>query len=586
MKRRFQVILAASEVCALAVAAAALVFGRRRRAAEQRLTRALAAAHESAAILTAVSDATTDAIFVKDRRGHMLIANPATLRAIGKDASAVIGRTDAEFLGPEHGAPLMENDRRVLRTGRPEMFEESPAPGVTFLSNKTPYRDERGNVVGIIGIARDVTAQKQMEAERADLLAREQRARAEAEATNRAKDDFLATLSHELRTPLNAILGWVRLLRSGSLDEPTARRALAIIDRNVQTQTQLITDLLDVSRIISGKMRLDVRPVDFARVVHAAVDAIRPAAQAASVEIMVDVAESWILGDATRLQQVVSNLLSNAVKFTPSGGHVRVHLSRFAERVELVVSDTGKGIDPAFLPKIFDRFRQADASTTRQYSGLGLGLAIVRHLVELHGGIVTARSEGEGKGTDMRVSLPIGEVPAVVEPEPITRRDVGEHPVHRLVGVKVLVVDDNADTCDLLSTLLNAEGADAAVAYSGLEALATFDRADPDVVSCDLAMPGMSGHEVVRRLRERAHEAGGVIPAIALTAYARLDDQQEAIAAGFSAYLCKPTSPSELVATIRSLLPPPEHARSRSVPARPGRAAVNGEPRAAARECR
>jgi PAS domain S-box-containing protein len=662
------------------------------RASEERLNLALgmakkaeAAARDSAAILTAVSEATTDPIFVKDRQGRMLVANPATLRALGKDASDVIGKTDIECIGPERGRTLMENDRQVMETGRAEIFEEFPAPGMTFLANKTPYRDEHGNVIGIIGIARDVTEQKRIEAEhealrrqletvtsnatlalfmadaaqrctfmnpaaeqmigytlaelrdrpfhetihhtrpdgspypvsacpigqavargeprrgeevfvhrdgrfipiayaasplrqdgrivgvvlevrdvtaekraeaeRADLLGREQRAREEAEAATRAKDDFLATLSHELRTPLNAMLGWIRLLQRGSLDDGTSRRALDIIARNVETQTQLITDLLDVSRIVSGKMALERQPVDVARVVNAAVDAIAPAADVKGISIVVDLAKGCtVLGDATRLQQVVWNLLSNAVKFTPPGGHVRVDLTRSSRALHLVVSDTGQGIDADFLPRIFDRFRQADSGQTREHTGLGLGLAIVRHLVELHGGTVSAQSGGVGAGTQMSVDLPADESGTLCERDAATGRDWLGGRSGCLTGVKIMVVDDNVDTLDLLTTILTSEGAVVSRASSGPEALEKFQTLGPDLLISDIGMPGMTGYDLVRRLRQRSRDDGGDVPAVALTAYARLDDREEALAAGFHAYLCKPATPLDLVATILPLL--------------------------------
>ncbi len=655
--------------------------------------KAEAAARESAALFAAVSEATSDAIFVKDRQGRVLLANPAMLRVLGKEADAVVGKTAVEFIGAERGRPMMQNDQRVMEADRAELFEESPVPGVTFLANKAPYRDAHGNVVGVIGIARDVTEQKRIEAEhealrheleavtgnatlalfmadesrrctymnpaaeqmtgftlaelrerrfheaihhtrpdgrpyaasecpiaqtvlrgepyrgedffihrdghffpvayaasplrregrvvgvvlevrdvtaekaaeaeRADLLVREQRAREEAEAANRAKDEFLATLSHELRTPLNAMLGWIRLLRSGSLDDATSRRALQVIERNVEAQTQLITDLLDVSRIVSGKLALELHPLDLARVVGASLDAVRPAAEAKDLKTDVDLAEGCrVLGDATRLQQVVWNLLSNAVKFTPVGGRIGIRLARTGRAVQLVVSDTGKGIEPEFLPLIFDRFRQADSSSTRAHAGLGLGLAIVRHLVELHGGTVAAQSGGPGSGTEMTVELPAEQSVAVDEPQgPAPERWGDDRPARSLDGVKVLVVDDNADTCDLLATIFTGEGAVTSAALSAREALERFDRFRPDVLVSDIAMPGMSGYDLVRRLRQRARAEGGAVPAVALTAYARLADRDRALAAGFQAYLCKPANPAELVTTVLQLL-----GRQRDVP--------------------
>jgi signal transduction histidine kinase/CheY-like chemotaxis protein len=384
------------------------------------------------------------------------------------------------------------------------------------------------------------------EEERERLLASERAARADAEAANRIKDEFLATVSHELRTPLNAVLGWTRMLRAGGLDAELAERALETIERNADAQARLIDDLLDVSRIISGKVRLEMMPVDPASFVEAAVVAHLPAAEAKGVRVEASAVPGAgvVRGDPERLQQVVWNLVSNAIKFTPRGGRVEVRVARADARVEITVADTGKGIAPEFLPHVFDRFRQADATTTRRHRGLGLGLAIVRHLVELHGGEVRAESEGEGRGATFTVELPAqilaGPAPRAPAPPPAARLD----------GVRVLVVDDEADALGMLRVALEQLGAEVETAASAAEALDAFARRAPDVLVSDIGMPDVDGYELARRVRELPGERGGRVPAVALTAYARAEDRGLAKAAGYDAHVPKPVSAAELAVVI------------------------------------
>jgi signal transduction histidine kinase/ActR/RegA family two-component response regulator len=400
--------------------------------------------------------------------------------------------------------------------------------------------------------------------EREQLLVSEQAARLHAESNNRLKDEFLATISHELRTPLTAIIGWTQLLRRGIPDNKVAERALEVIERNGHAQLHLIEDLLDVSRIISGKLLLDVRAVDPASVIVAALDAVRPAAEAKGIELRaaLDPAAGSVAGDAERLQQVVWNLVNNAVKFTPAGGRVEVRLARAGAGIEIAVADTGAGIAPAFLPHVFDRFRQADAATTRAHGGLGLGLAIVRQLVELHGGTVAVDSEGEGRGATFTVTLPHAPATtATVQPAAITtQRDAQQVNAPddtpdrvALDGVRVLVVDDEADARELFARTLSESGAKVLTAASTTEALAIIERERPDVMLADIGMPGEDGYALIAKVRALAPERGGRTPAAALTAYARAEDRMRALRAGFQTHLTKPVKSSELLTVTANL---------------------------------
>jgi PAS domain S-box-containing protein len=398
------------------------------------------------------------------------------------------------------------------------------------------------------------------EEERERLLRNEQIAREEAEQANRLKDEFLATISHELRTPLNAILGWSQMLQNSNLDEAGAKRALETIERNARAQNQLIEDLLDVSRIITGKLRLDVRAVDLPGVIMAAVDAARPAAEAKNIRLqtLLDPQASAISGDPDRLQQVVWNLLSNAIKFTPKNGRVQVRLERVNSHVEIVVSDTGQGIEPEFLPFVFERFRQSDGSTTRQHGGLGLGLAIVRQLVEIHGGTVSVDSAGAGQGATFIVSLPLlpvrreppGDMPRV---HPAAQNNLLPDCPPELSGLRVLLVDDEADSRDLLNFVLELCGAQVETAGSVAEALEIIRRESFDVIISDIGMPDEDGYDLIGRIRELPDEQGGNTPAIALTAYARAEDRVRALRSGFQLHIAKPVESPELIAAVANL---------------------------------
>jgi signal transduction histidine kinase/ActR/RegA family two-component response regulator len=412
----------------------------------------------------------------------------------------------------------------------------------------------------IAALSKEVIERKKAEQHRDELLASERAARLEAERNSRMKDEFLATLSHELRTPLNAILGWTQLLRNGKeAQDRDTREGLSVIERNARAQRQLIEDLLDMSRIISGKVRLDVQRVHLASVIEAAVESVQPAAEAKGIRIQqaIDPIAAPVKGDPSRLQQIVWNLLSNAVKFTPKGGRVQVFLERVNSHLEIVVSDTGEGIRPEFLPHVFDRFRQADGSTTRQYGGLGLGLSIVKHLAELHGGAVRAKSPGEGKGATFVVVLPLLVMHDAEE-------EVGVHPQSRadgddvcevaaLGGVKVLVVDDEPDARDLVKRFLELCKAEVMTAGSAEEAMQFLRDFKPDVIVSDIGMPLKDGYQFIREVRQLGAGDGGRIPAIALTAFARSEDRTRSLLAGYQVHLSKPIESPELVAAVASL---------------------------------
>lgn len=439
----------------------------------------------------------------------------------------------------------------------------------TVYGSVAPLFDDEGQVRGVLAAYLDFTERKRIEEEREQLLAREQRLRNEAQKANRLKDEFLAIVSHELRNPLNAMSGWIYLLRTGNLDEATSTRALDIVGRNVKAQEKLIDDILDVSRIITGKLRLDLRRVEPASVIEAAIDAVRPAASAKEIQIHTALdSPNPIVGDPVRLQQIVWNLLSNAVKFTPQGGRVQIRLRHLAASIQITVSDTGRGISREFLPYIFDRFTQAEMATTRSNMGLGLGLAIVRHLVEMHGGTVEGASSGEGQGSTFTVTLPIRAVyQESVDPPretPTTSAaDALIHPASFLLdGLRVLVVDDEDDARDMLAIILKQHGAQTESCASAAEALERLQDWKPDVLICDIGMPGEDGYSLIRKVRALDPERGGQTPAIALTAYATQEDRVRALDMGFQMHIAKPVESYELALAVASFIP---HGKTQSV---------------------
>ncbi len=446
--------------------------------------------------------------------------------------------------------PLHKNGRfaacMAVHQREPRVWTSDEIELVAFVANRFWESIERARIVNSLH----------------ESLSREQQARHAAEHANKIKDEFLATISHELRTPLNAILGWTSLLRSGMNPEASAR-AIETVERNARAQAQLIDDLLDISRIISGKLRLDVTKVELERLIHAAVETVRPAAEAKSIrlQVLIDPNAGPVSGDAGRLQQVFWNLLSNAVKFTPKSGRVQISIERVNSHVEISVTDTGNGIAPEFIPYVFDRFRQADQATTRTQGGLGLGLSIVRQIVEMHGGTVSVESDGEGKGSTFSVVLP--RLAAI--PRHRNIEEEREHPrvskddfvsidcAPELDGLKVLVVDDEADARDLLQEVLEMCGSEVVTTSTAAEALETLRNGKFDVLVSDIGMPGEDGYSLIEKVRLLSDAEGGRTPAIALTAYARVEDRIRALKAGFQAHLPKPVEPVELAAVVASL---------------------------------
>jgi len=439
----------------------------------------------------------------------------------------------------------------------------------------------------------EIAERKRAQEEREQLFISEQKARERAEAANRAKDEFLATVSHELRTPLTSILGWARLLRSNEIDQPSFARGLDTIERNAKSQAKIIEDILDVSRIISGKLRIEVRALDLVPIIEMAVDAVRPAADAKAIQIKVslDPAVGPLRGDPNRLQQVAWNLLSNAVKFTPNGGEIHVHLKHGDQGAQIVVADNGSGISPDFLPFVFDRFSQAEGHITRRHGGLGLGLAIVRHLVEMHGGTINVESPGEGQGATFTVELPFTSADSldhdpVETHDPVEAHDsvesrpekqaaeagpglVSEQPgtpaegCRNLDNLRIMVVDDDPDTLQVLAMALTQAGASVKACSSATEAFDTLGTWSADLLVSDLGMPGEDGYSLIRRVRALEPEMGRTVPAIALTAFASLADRARALSEGFQMHVSKPVEPVRLISAIAQLcnksgFPPPQ----------------------------
>src|SRR5687767_896375 len=534
----------------------------------------------NAAVLHWMHDLAAQGIVTTDFELNVVEWNQWMEEHTGKRAHDVIGNNLLELF-PElterrldrHYKWALEGQVRVLSQGlhgyliaMPAVSGEHGTAQMQQAVRISPLSHE-GRVIGTLTIIEDVTERVAREAElqaqieeRSRLLSSEKLARNEAERANRLKDEFLATISHELRNPLNAILGWAHMMRLGTLTPANTERAVETIYRNAQSQAQLVADLLDVSRIISGKLSLDVRTVDLISIVNAAVDSIRPSVEAKSIRLqtMLDPAAGPISGDANRLQQVVWNLLTNAVKFTPTGGHVEVKLQRIESHVEIVVSDSGVGISKEFLPYVFDRFRQADASTTRIHGGLGLGLSIVRQLVDLHGGTVSVSSEGEGKGATFTITLPfIAVVSNQNEPDTVDPVQSDESKsfegLPSLEGLKILVVDDEADTRELIREVLKECGSEVITSGSAAEALVALEQHKPDILISDLGMPDEDGYSLISKIRALPDDRGGQIPAAALTAYARAEDRMRVLRAGFQFHLPKPVDSAELVTVVASL---------------------------------
>lgn len=500
--------------------------------------------------LAAIIQSSDDAIVSKDLNGIITSWNPAAERMFGYSPDEAVGNSILIIIPHDRRGEEAEVIASVSRGEVVDHYETvRQRKDGTFIDislTVSPVRDSTGKIVGASKVARDITDRKRLiEAEHAQLV-RERSFQTEA---NRIKDQFLATLSHELRTPLNAIVGWSEMLLGGNLTDQETALGLRTIDRNARAQVQLVDDLLDVSRIVSGKMRLQLIPVDLVEVAKAAMDVVRPAATAKKIKLTGEWKSNvFVQGDPDRLQQVAWNLLSNAVKFTPARGRVTVIVEADDDTTgRLIVEDSGAGIRAQFLPHVFDRFKQEDGSLTRSHGGLGLGLAIVRHIVELHGGTVAVESAGENKGATFAVELP--SVSAQRQPGTAWEEGTGED---RLDGVRVLVTDDQPDDRELLGMILGRQGAEVRLVSSGAEAMEVLESWKPDVLVSDVAMPGEDGYTLIEKVRDFPDHAVAGIPAIAVTAHALLEDRRRALEAGFQYHIAKPIDRMRLIDAVAS----------------------------------
>ena len=503
-------------------------------------------------LYTAIVDSSEDAIVSKNLRSIVMSWNKGAERTFGYSAEEMIGRSIIQLLPPERIEEEAHILARLQRGERVEHYEtvrrRKDGSLIDVSLTISPIRDATGVIVGASKIARDITEQKA-------ALRKLAEAHEELKRADRLKAEFLATLSHELRTPLNSILGWVQILKNGATSDDLAQ-GIPIIERNVRAQAQLIDDLLDMSRIEAGKVSLDIQPLDLAEIVNASIETIRPAAQGKEIRLTTAFSsiDGIVIGDRNRLQQILWNLLINAVKFTPKGGRIHVVIERSNSHIEISVTDSGQGIAPEFLGQVFDRFRQADSSTTRKHGGLGLGLSIVKHLTELHGGNVRAMSGGTGLGATFTISLPLQSVryqPEALDAIQRTKAVDGAATDAELKGIRVLVVDDEADSAGIVKRILGRSGAEVRTATSMEEALAEFARFAPQVVLSDIGMPGHDGYELIARLR--ALPGGRTVPAVALTALARSEDRTRALRAGFQLHVPKPVDSAELIAVVQNL---------------------------------
>ncbi|HEX5707991.1 MAG TPA: ATP-binding protein, partial [Pyrinomonadaceae bacterium] len=520
-------------------------------------------AEEAKFLMAAIVESSEDSIISIDLNKTITTWNKGAERLYGYPADEALGKPLTMLTLPRDLEEVLSNVDKIRHGETVEPFEtkrrQKDGPHLHLAVVLSPVKDALGRVIGVSTVARDITERKRAEAEREQLLSRAQAAQEDAEWANRTKDEFLATLSHELRTPLTAIVGWSEMLGNSQLDPLTSLHAVEVIRRNAQMQVQMVDDLLDVSRIITGKLRLSVQPVDLGTIIIAAVDGLRPAAEARGIrfQLQLDSPAGQVSGDPDRLQQVTWNLISNAIKFTPKGGRVVVRLERVDSHLEVTVSDTGQGIAQEFLPHVFERFRQADATSTRVHSGLGLGLAIVRQLVELHGGTVRVESDGEGLGSTFTVSLPLAAVRGETkDSEGSPRQAFTTHEFAcppQLGDLRVLVVDDETDTLEVLQVILEGCGARVRTANSAAAAMEALAEEAFDVLICDIGMPEEDGYSLISKVRALEEGRGGRIPAAALTAYASENDRIRALNSGFQIHVPKPVSPNELVAVVANL---------------------------------
>ncbi len=509
-----------------------------------------------------IVETASEGIWIIDGQARTTFVNPRLAEMFGYAQDEMLGREPYEFTFEEEQQAARERiSNRMSGDKRPLDFRYRRKDGSELLATVSTsiLSGTKGEFVGLLSLVTDNTERKRAEAERAELLEREQRLRELAETANRLKDEFLTTISHELRTPLNAIIGWTDMLGRGQFDPSIVAHATEVIHRNARAQAQLVEDMLDVSRIISGKFQLDVRHVELMPIVDATIDVVRPMAEAKHIKIEkeFDVSTGEVSGDATRLQQIMWNLLSNAIKFTPEGGLVKVRVGQVNSQAEITVTDTGQGISAEFLPYVFERFRQADSSYTRKHSGLGLGLAIVRHLVELHGGTVAAESAGEGQGSSFTIRIPLAVINAASKSAEVAFQNresvVSESRLTLLEGLRILIVDDHRDTLEGLAAVLEMSKAEVRATSSAAEALEALRAWRPDVIVSDIGMPEEDGYSLIRKVRNMRPEEGGTTLAIALTGYASSEEVERASSAGFQVHLPKPAEPSILVNTIAQL---------------------------------
>ncbi|WP_442947790.1 response regulator [Nostoc sp.] len=505
-----------------------------------------------------IVDTSYEGIWMIDSQSRTEFVNQRFCEMLGYAAEEMLGRSMFDFIAQADG--IAEETLKWLKREESDLKEgqlrcKDGSYIWTLISARAIF-SEQNEFLGAIAMLTDISDRKRTESERDRLFQLEQTARAEAEAANRIKDEFLAVLSHELRSPLNPILGWAKLLQSRKFDETALKKALETIERNAKLQAELIEDLLDVSRILQGKLNLKMIPVNLPSTIQAAMETVRLAAEAKTIQIetMLD-PKGKVLGDSARLQQVFWNLLSNAVKFTPIGGKVNVQLECIDAQAQITVSDTGKGIHSDFLLYVFDYFRQGDSTTTRKFGGLGLGLAIARHLVEMHGGTISAESLGEEQGAIFTIKLPLLKDSVAIEDDPNADSSTTIFASSPLMGVQVLVVDDNTDSRNFFSFVLEEFGAIVTAVGSADQALQALAQSKPDILLSDIGMPEMNGYMLMQQVRNLEAEVGGKqIPAIALTAYAGEINQQQALKAGFQQHIVKPVAPEELLMAISNLV--------------------------------
>jgi PAS domain S-box-containing protein len=512
------------------------------------------------------------AILMLDFEGRVISWNSGAERITGYKEHEILGSDLSVFFTPEEiekGTPQRALEVATAEGRCEEEGERVREDGSCYWASAitTALWDESGRLRGFAKVIHDITRRKQAEEERERLLSQEKAAREEAESAGRLKDEFLATLSHELRTPLTAILGWARLGSDGSVPDHQSRQAMKVIAENARAQARLIDDILDMSRIVTGRLELDTQPVEVERVFQSVVDVVRPSAELKRLTLNVEdnAQGDVVLGDAGRLRQAIWNLLSNAVKFSNEGGRVEARLARAGNKIEITVSDTGVGIDPEFMPHVFERFRQADGALTREHGGLGLGLAIAHHIVEMHGGDISASSHGRNQGATFKIRLPLTSMarasrtpdaerrPAVPDAAQEKERKATEER-QRLDGLRILILEDNADTMDTLRSIFNERGAEVITTASASEAMDALEQGRPDALVSDIASPDQEGYELIRRVRQQEPDRGGAIPAIAITDRAGAEERVRALSSGFQMLITRPIAPEEMIAVVASLV--------------------------------